>query len=400
MKIEVKDKKGKLLEEHFFDLEQVLLSAQGQSGLDPVKTAADALCGSLEEKGIFLQDEEKLHLQKQMDDGALHGDDTGILKVIGERSAKSNGKNHPRMSGSMNQSELFERILIYPADGYKEQYDSLVGLDSVKERLVKEAILITLPSALEKWSKDKHKGKSIAALKALRQRSPFLIFAGDVGTGKTALAESFGNAIAESVRKDVKLFRLSIMTRGGGIVGEMTKLITAAFKAAEYEANSSQVPTILLLDEADALAQSREAVQMHHEDKAGVNALIQGLDRIRLHTKTMLVIFCTNRLSAIDPAIRRRAADIFEFERPNDRQREKILKMYCGDIGFSDDQVQDLVKLTGPNGSRAYGFSYSDLVNRVIPSAVFSSYPDSPLTFKTLKETIERVSPTAPFNER
>ena len=123
------------------------------------------------------------------------------------------------------------------------------------------------------------------AINALRQRSPFLIFAGDVGTGKTALAESFGNEVSKSVGKTVKLFRLSIMTRGGGVVGEMTKLITAAFKAAELEANSTQSPTILLLDEADALAQSREAAQMHHEYKAGVNALIQGIDRIRFCTK-------------------------------------------------------------------------------------------------------------------
>lgn len=37
---------------------------------------------------------------------------------------------------------------------------------------------------------------------------------------------------------------------------------------------------ILLVDEADALAQSRETAQMHHEDRAGLNAFIRGIDRI------------------------------------------------------------------------------------------------------------------------
>ena len=37
---------------------------------------------------------------------------------------------------------------------------------------------------------------------------------------------------------------------------------------------SGRGAVILLVDEADALAQSREAAQMHHEDRAGVNAFL------------------------------------------------------------------------------------------------------------------------------
>jgi len=400
MKIEVKDIKGKLLKEYLFNFDQIFMQAQEQSSIDPVKGASDVLCGRLEDEGILLESDEQLSLQKQLDDSALEENDARLLRVTGKSIHKKNDSKNQRTVNSMDQSELFERITHYPNPKHKEIYDSLVGLDALKERLIKEAILLTSPTALEKWSRSKHKGKVIGAIKALNQRSPFLIFAGDVGTGKTALAESFGNAISESLGKEVKMLRISIMTRGGGIVGEMTKLITASFKAAEMEANSTDAPTILLLDEADALAQSREAAQMHHEDKAGVNALIQGIDRIRLHTKTMLVIFCTNRLSSIDPAIRRRAADIFEFERPNDKQREEIFNMYCEDIDLTKKHLEELVKLSGVNEKRTYGFTYSDLVNRVIPTAIFSSYPDKPLTFDMLKETIQRVSPTAPFIER
>ncbi len=400
MKIQIKDKKGRLLKEHFFDFGALLEQAQSHSQIDPIKMAAALLCDNLEADGITIEPGEKLSLQKQLDETALLEDKSRILKVIGRKINKSPGSRQLPTSNSMDQSELFERVITYPDSTYKELYESLVGLEFVKERLVKEATLLISPTALENWSRDKHKGKVIAATKSLAHRSPFLIFAGDIGTGKTALAESFGNAISESNGKAVKLYRLSILTRGGGIVGEMTKLITAAFKAAETEANSSALPTILLLDEADALAQSREAIQMHHEDKAGVNALIQGIDRIRLHTKTMLVIFCTNRLNAIDPAIRRRAADIFEFERPNDEQRRKIFEMYISDIGLTREQSTELVKLTGPNEKRSYGFTHSDLVNRVIPTAIFCCYPHKPLTFETLKETVERVHPTAPFTER
>lgn len=78
---------------------------------------------------------------------------------------------------------------------------------------------------------------------------------------------------------------------------------------------------ILLVDEADALAQSRELAQMHHEDRAGVNALIRGIDGLRDDRLPVLTILCTNRPEALDPAIIRRAAALLPFARPNDDQR-------------------------------------------------------------------------------
>jgi hypothetical protein len=49
-------------------------------------------------------------------------------------------------------------------------------------------------------------------------------FAGDVGTGKTALAERFGDAVAQDIDLRVTLFFLSLNARGTGVVGDMTTL--------------------------------------------------------------------------------------------------------------------------------------------------------------------------------
>lgn len=67
---------------------------------------------------------------------------------------------------------------------------------------------------------------------------------------------------------------------------------------------------LLLIDEADALAQSRENAQMHHEDRAGVNAFICGIANQKLPAA---VLMCTNRLKALDPAVQRRAAEVLTF---------------------------------------------------------------------------------------
>jgi AAA+ superfamily predicted ATPase len=157
--------------------------------------------------------------------------------------------------------------------------------------------------------------------------------------------------------------------------------------------------TILLIDEADALAQSREMAQMHHEDRAGVNAIIRGVDDLAAKQLPVLVIMCTNRLSAIDPAVRRRAAVTVEFQRPNDVQRRFVLERVFGEAGFSSTEIDVLVDGTGPTGGRSYGVTFSDLVQRFIPAVVLECFPDNAVTFSTALSIAKEFVPTPPFRE-
>jgi AAA+ superfamily predicted ATPase len=234
-------------------------------------------------------------------------------------------------------------------------------------------------------------------LTAFRLGAPFLIFAGDVGTGKTALAESFGDAVARELKEPTSLLRMSIQTRGNGMVGDMSRQVTKAFRAVEQEARRTGHITILLLDEADTLAESRETQQMHHEDRAGVNALIQGVDRLRGSGQPILVVFCSNRLDSIDPAIRRRAVDVVEFKRPSDDQRQEHIERLFGDLRLSVAQTQQLVKLTGPSADREYGFTYSDISDRFARNAVLQAFPDKALSFELLECVARETVPTRPF---
>ena len=200
------------------------------------------------------------------------------------------------------------------------------------------------------------------------------LFSRDVGTGKTALAESVGDVVACLHKIDMTLFPISLSARGIGRVGEMTKLISSAFdfalNEAERRVNSkgkSVAGVLLLVDEADALAQSRESEQMHHEDKAGVNAFIRGVDRVGQSRAPMGIIMCTNRLSAIDPAVRRRAAEIIEFSRPNEAQCKAALHPLM-EVGFTEEQISRIAEVTGKQ-ENGYGFTYSDIVQRLLPTS-------------------------------
>lgn len=298
---------------------------------------------------------------------------------------------------------IFEEVREFPDPAAARRFASLVGLDEMKDRLLKEARLLLDPDSLTAWSAKHHRQKT-RIVELFRDRPPLFIFAGDVGTGKTALAESFGDAVAREADIRVTLYSLSLNARGTGTVGEMTNLLSLAFDEVKQAARKSSgrggkhaSGVVLLIDEADALAQSREMAQMHHEDRAGVNALIRGIDDLATGALPAIVVMCTNRLEALDPAVRRRAAATFTFSRPNDAQRQEFLKPILEELGFSSQQIHSLVASTGATHGRKYGYTYSDLAQRLLPGLLLSAYPSSPITFDLAKEVIERHPPTPPF---
>ncbi len=302
--------------------------------------------------------------------------------------------------------ELFERRITYPDCAPQERLARLVGLDDHKSRLTKILGLLVNPSGLETWVHKYHAGAD-SLLNTVLRRPPLVVLAGDVGSGKTELAETIGDAVARQEKIDITLFPLSLSTRGQGRVGEMTQLLSAAFdytvsEAVKLKGGNGRVRggVILLVDEADALAQSREATQMHHEDRAGVNALIRGVDRIGNGALPAAVIMCTNRLGALDPAVKRRAADILIFERPDDTQRRTVLTNPLGKLGFSRSQIESLVASTGPGKGREYGFTFSDITQRLIPAIVLDAYPSSPVDPVRALEIARVMVPTTPFQEK
>jgi AAA+ superfamily predicted ATPase len=257
---------------------------------------------------------------------------------------------------------------------------------------------------LDSWA-SKYHPDGASLVDVVLRRPPLVVLAGDVGSGKTELAETIGDAVARQENVDVTLFPLSLSTRGQGRVGEMTQLLSAAFDYTISEAkklkgaSSARGGIILLVDEADALAQSRENAQMHHEDRAGVNAFIRGIDRIANEKLPVAVIMCTNRLSALDPAVRRRAAEVMEFQRPNAEQRKVLLSNIFRPLGFSDQSISALVTATGEHANRQYGLTFSDIMQRLLPSIVLDAYPSKSITDQRAIAIATELIPTPPFND-
>ena len=310
------------------------------------------------------------------------------------------------MTASLDSSQLFGQCITYPDIGSSARLARLVGLDDQKARLQKTLGLLINPDGFKTWANSNHPGAE-KILDIVLERPPLVILEGDVGAGKTELAETIGDAVARQEGVNITLFSLSLATRGQGLVGEMTRLLSAAFDhileaARDQHPNMMRKPKgaiLMLVDEADAIAQSREIAQMHHEDRAGVDAFIRGVDSLARSRVPAAVIMCTNRAGSLDPAVRRRAAHILQFGRPDNKQRQQVLSPFLSEFGFEDSDIKDIVLATGKRPDGEYGFTFSDLIQRLLPDIILDAYPTGPIDPRRALEIARAMAPTPPFRE-
>lgn len=310
------------------------------------------------------------------------------------------------MTQSSTPGGVFEAAATLPDVDAQARLARLVGMDDKIKRLANVLGVLVNPTGLRKWQ-GRHHADAAALLDTVLLRPPLVVLSGDVGSGKTELAETIGDKVARQEGIEITLLPLSLSSRGQGRVGEMTQLVSSAFDYAVTEATkfksskggAARGGVILLVDEADALAQSRESEQMHHEDRAGVNAFIRGVDRLSKGGLPAAVLMCTNRLNALDPAVRRRAADVLVFERPSDEQRLEVLSRGLQGAGLTARDLQALVTATGPRQKGSYGFTFSDIAQRLLPAIVLDAYPDSPITGARAVEIARLMLATPPFRD-
>jgi SpoVK/Ycf46/Vps4 family AAA+-type ATPase len=133
-----------------------------------------------------------------------------------------------------------------------------------------------------------------------------LIFYGNPGTGKTALAEH----ISKKIERPLFIRRASDLVSKW--VGETEQNMAAMFEDAERER------AVLLLDEADSFLQNRGLAQ-RNDEVTEVNEMLQGMERFN-----GIFICTTNLLDRIDEAALRRFTFKLKFKPLTTVGREKM----------------------------------------------------------------------------
>lgn len=365
-----------------------------------------AIRQAIEESGYRVSDAELNEAMKKLD-AVRRGEKIDRVVIhVSQDSAHTHRltMKDQNMHGKPALSQkFFESERTYPDPEARAWYDRLVGLDDHKRQLLLELELLLYPDKIEAWTR-KHHGGSLRASAIMGSRAPLVLLEGDVGCGKTVLAETIGDALAERTKTRVHLLKVNTQVRGTGLVGEMTDLIVQAFTQAEARAESLRgEPVMLLIDEADALAAKRTDQNMHHEDKAGLNTLLQRIDGLRIKKRRMAVIFITNRPDALDPAIRRRSALRLSFGRPGEEMLGNLFRESLPELELTPRQIKSLVALTGQDAKKKYGatFTASDVTDRLIPAALRDAYSqDRPLKAEDLQQHAEVMEPTPLMADR
>ena len=289
-------------------------------------------------------------------------------------------------------ASTFDNTFELPNTGIKERAKNLIGFEKKFQRIYGNLKLLLDQDGLKKWSKKHHKTE-LPLISQLLERYPLIIFTGDAGTGKTVSAEAIADRMTRELNKEGFFLKLSTRVRGEGLHGQMGNLVNDAFAELKKQAGKNRL-AFIFIDEADAIATTRSTIQMHQEEKAAVNTLIQKIDEVRELNGRAIVFMSTNRIHFIDEAIVRRAAVILEFERPSEVERIQLFEQSLQGIKFSKLELQELAELTSPEKNDGIGHSFSDIRLKILPEAIALCYPDDPLTYEIICKTIKNIKPS------
>jgi len=159
---------------------------------------------------------------------------------------------------------------------------------------------------------------------------------GPPGTGKTLLAKAVAN---ESDAHFILLNGPEIMSK---FYGESEKKIRTIFEEAEKNA-----PSIIFIDEIDAIAPKREDVQGEVERRV-VSQLLTMMDGLNSRGK-VIVIGASNRVNSIDQALRRpgRFDRELEIGVPDKNGRLQVLKIHSRGMPLNKDvNLEKIASLT------------------------------------------------------
>lgn len=168
---------------------------------------------------------------------------------------------------------------------------------------------------------------------------------GPPGCGKTLLAKAVAN---ESDAHFISIGGPELISK---FVGESEERLRQVFKEAEENA-----PSIIFMDEIDAIAPKREEV-VGEVEKRMVAQLLSLMDGMKTRGQT-IVIAATNRPNAVDPALRRpgRFDREIEIGVPDRNARKEILQIHTRNM-----PIEGIAELQDELANLTHGFVGADV---------------------------------------
>ena len=242
-------------------------------------------------------------------------------------------------------------------------FADVAGQDEAKESLVEIIDFL-------------HNPEKYTAIGAKIPKGALLV--GSPGTGKTLLAKAVAGEAG------VPFFSISGSDFVEMFVGVGASRVRDLFKEAK-----SQAPSIIFIDEIDAVGRQRGAGLGggHDEREQTLNQLLVEMDGFE-ESESVILIAATNRPDILDPALLRpgRFDRQVTVDRPDVKGREQILRVHAENKPMDEDvKFEKLAQMT-------VGFTGADLANLLNESALLAARRHrSVISMDEVEESMERV---------
>ena len=250
------------------------------------------------------------------------------------------------------------------AEKPKVKFDDMAGNEEAKEEVVEIVDFLKYP--------DRY-----AAVGAKIPKGVLLV--GPPGTGKTLLAKAVAG------EANVPFFSMSGSSFIEMFVGLGASRVRDLFEMAKKEA-----PSIIFIDEIDAIGKSRAAGGMisgNDEREQTLNQLLAEMDGFGSENAPVIVLAATNRPEVLDPALLRpgRFDRQVLVDKPDFNGRVEILKVHIKSVKLARHvDLEEIAKLTA-------GLAGADLANIINEAALLAGRSNQKqVSQANLKEAVER----------
>ncbi|MDR1773668.1 MAG: AAA family ATPase, partial [Clostridioides sp.] len=286
------------------------------------------------------------------------------MKIFGNLFKKINKPSvefaQNRFDFTQNKFEKDEKKDDASATHPKTTFDDVAGLEEVKEELFEIVDFMKNPKKYKVMGAKIPKG---------------FLFYGPPGTGKTLLA----SAVAGETNST--FFNITGSEFVEKYVGVGAKRVRTLFEKARKEA-----PSIIFIDEIDAIGAKRQ-LETNNEKDQTLNQLLVEMDGFN-KDENILIIGATNRLDLLDDALIRpgRFDRHIQIGSPNFHTRYEILKVHTKDKPL--DESVNLKSIA----QKTHGVNGAHISNIANEAAIFAVRENKEkITSKHFDQAIERV---------
>jgi pachytene checkpoint protein 2 len=229
----------------------------------------------------------------------------------------------PGVEGIVSLTEL-------PDDAWTDRWDRIMLPAGVKDRVLNYVLF-----ALRNRGRVNAVGLPIHGL---------LVLAGPPGTGKTTLAAGLADQAARALGEPLLYVDIDPHAFPSQLLGESQRHVARLFERTLPDIARLGRPTVVLLDEVEALAVNRVGASLETNPvdvHRATDAVLAGIDHVARTCPNVTFVATTNHISGVDVAFLSRADLVEEVGLPGIEAASAILRDTLGELVYPAALAQD-----------------------------------------------------------